>query len=624
MPPRTFIVLATYNGARFLPAQLASIQAQTVTAWTLLVRDDGSTDNTTELVRAAAHLDPRIELVDGDRPGHAGVVGNFGRLAALALERGASHVFLADQDDVWAPDKMARLLEAMTAAEARRGVDCPVLAHSDLRLIDGDSRAVADSFMRFQRIRHEERDPLRMLLVQNFVTGCATAVNRALLSFATPVPDGVPMHDWWLAICAAATGELVFITEPTIDYRRHGANTVAVRGFWRTLNPLRSDWRAVWRSGRTTQSAARTQAEALRDRLVVHDRASTPAVDVVRRYAELCAAPSAVVRISTARRLGLRSQTWPRTLALYLRLAAGVSSPATAPLRAATPANDHAPPTIVIVNYNGGTHLGRCLDSVTTSAPDAGAIVIDNASSDGSAAIASGRRRVRLVRNAANVGFGRAVNQAVALADSHVVMLVNPDCELRAGAFEALAAELEAHPECAIVAPRVLNDDGSVQGNVRGHPTLMTGLFGRTTLLTKLFPRSRMAMRNVAVRDDAGDGEARAVDWVSGACMLMRRAAFVRVGGFDERYFLYWEDADLCRRLAETGYTTRYVPAATVVHSGGASSRTARLLAIRAFHQSAFLYYSTHVARGPLQRAIARVLLATRCQWKLLAARRQS
>jgi GT2 family glycosyltransferase len=101
--------------------------------------------------------------------------------------------------------------------------------------------------------------------------------------------------------------------------------------------------------------------------------------------------------------------------------------------------------------------------------------------------------------------------------------------------------------------------------------------------------------------------------------MLVRRAAFDDVSGFDPRYFLYWEDADLCRRLRARGYEIRYVPGATAVHQVGQSSRTARAASIKAFHESAYLYYTTHVAPGPLnpKRAIARVLLAARCWWRL-------
>ena len=319
---RIFIVLATYNGARFLPAQLTSIQAQSITSWTLLVRDDGSTDGTLALLKTAVHDDARIELVD-DQSGTLGASGNFGRLASIAYERGADRLFFADQDDVWRADKLARLLSAIDERERSTSPKCPVLAYSDLRLIDDTGGEIAASFMQFQRIRHEPDDPLRMLVVQNFVTGCATAINRALLALALPIPEAVPMHDWWCAVVAAAAGVLTFVPETTIAYRRHGSNTVAVRGFWRTLNPLRTDWRAVWSTGRQTQDRTVAQAGELLQRLRERGHGSAPAIEPLSRYVALWEATSAIARLSSAHRLRLRSQTWPRTLALYLRFAAG-------------------------------------------------------------------------------------------------------------------------------------------------------------------------------------------------------------------------------------------------------------------------------------------------------------
>jgi len=171
------------------------------------------------------------------------------------------------------------------------------------------------------------------------------------------------------------------------------------------------------------------------------------------------------------------------------------------------------------------------------------------------------------------------------------------------------------------VGPAVVNEDSSPQGSARGDPDMLTGIFGRTTVATRLFPRLGAARRNVVVVEEAAGG--REVDWVSGACMLVRRDAFDRVGGFDERFFLYWEDADLCRRLRGAGWRVRYQPAARVVHLVGRSSRTNASLAIRAFHRSAYLYYVTHVhpSRWHPARWAAFALLALRCGWRL--ARRQ-
>jgi hypothetical protein len=274
----------------------------------------------------------------------------------------------------------------------------------------------------------------------------------------------------------------------------------------------------------------------------------------------------------------------------------------------------------VIVNYNAGDELRAALRSIADEMTGRAweAVVVDNASEDGSADIAAEfAPHARIVRNTANVGFGRGVNQGVAASSAPLVLIINPDCRLARGAVAAMRAELEAHPRRAIVGPQVLDPDGSVQGSARGDPDMLTGLFGRTSPLRRLLPSSSAATRNVVTT--AGGRESTVVDWVSGACMLVRRSAFDEVDGFDPRYFLYWEDADLCRRLRARGHEVRYLPAATAVHRVGHSSRTARAASIKAFHESAYLYYATHVAPGALspKRVLARLLLDARCWWQL-------
>jgi len=280
----------------------------------------------------------------------------------------------------------------------------------------------------------------------------------------------------------------------------------------------------------------------------------------------------------------------------------------------------------ILVNYNAGPELERALRSISdelTGQPWEG-VVIDNASMDDSAAAVDAfAAHVRLLRNTANVGFARGVNQGLAASKAPYVLVMNPDCRLMAGAITTLRTALDAHDQCAIVGPRVLNPDGSVQGSARGDPDMLTGLFGRTTFVRRLVPFLRVARRNIVVDDAIRSGqESVVVDWLSGACMLAKRAALTAVRGFDERFFLYWEDADLCRRLRNRGYHVRYVPGATAIHRVGQSSRTARAFAIRAFHDSAYLYYATHVAPTRLnpKRAVARAILQTRCLLQLVAA----
>jgi GT2 family glycosyltransferase len=270
----------------------------------------------------------------------------------------------------------------------------------------------------------------------------------------------------------------------------------------------------------------------------------------------------------------------------------------------------------VLVNFNAGPELAKALQSISSelSGHPWEAVVVDNASSDDSReSVKAFPPHVRVIANATNIGFGRAVNQGVKAASGSLLLIMNPDCRLASGAFAYMKREIERAPTTAVVGPRILDPDGSVQGNARGDPDMFTGLFGRTTLLRRILPALAVSRRNVITDAAIRNADAVTVDWVSGACLLVRRAAFEAVGGFDERYFLYWEDADLCRRLRARGYKVRYVPTATAVHRVGHSSRRVRAAAIRAFHESAYLYYATHVApHSRPRRALARVLLAAR------------
>ncbi len=277
--------------------------------------------------------------------------------------------------------------------------------------------------------------------------------------------------------------------------------------------------------------------------------------------------------------------------------------------------------SVVIVNFNAGEDLRRCLDSLAAGLAGLSwtGVVVDNQSADGSErAVADFAPPVALVRNAVNVGFGAGVNRGAAATDSRLLLVINPDCRLFPGSVARLGRELDAHSRCAVVAPAILNEDGTLQGNARGDPTMFTGLFGRSTLLRRVFPGSKIARRNVVTTAGAGESSV-AVDWVSGACMLVRRDVFERCGGFDERYFLYWEDADLCRRIRSEGFEIRYHPVPAATHVVARCSRADAARATREFHRSAYRYYRTHVGRTWLHpgRWTARPILGIRCWWQL-------
>jgi N-acetylglucosaminyl-diphospho-decaprenol L-rhamnosyltransferase len=283
---------------------------------------------------------------------------------------------------------------------------------------------------------------------------------------------------------------------------------------------------------------------------------------------------------------------------------------------------------VIIVSFNAGDWLERCVRSLEA---ELGEIpwelaVVDNASTDGfEERVPRLGSRTKIISNRVNAGFGRAANQGVAATRAPLVLFVNPDCEVLADSISRLCRELAEHEECAAAGPDILSLDGTRQGSARGDPDMLTGLFGRSTLLARTYPRLIPVRRNIRGPADLPTGAtSMEVDWVSGACVLVRRSAFVQIGGFDERYFLYWEDADLGRRLRAQGSSVRYVPEAKVLHALGHSSRMVPQIAVREFHRSAYLYYTTHVVRSKLHpvRYLARLVLFLRCRVYLSRASR--
>ncbi len=226
--PSYAIVLSTYNGAEFLTAQIESIRAQTAREWRLYIRDDGSTDETRDLLARFAAADSRVVVI-ADAAGNLGAPASFGALLSHTMSRGERYIFLSDQDDVWLPDKAARMLGVATEYESCLGSDMPVLVHSDLRVVSSDLDVIHPSYFQFQRIDPQTDARLPRLALRNAVTGCATLVNRALLEYALPLPR-VAMHDWWLAQCAALFGQIALLDQATVLYRQHGANVFGAKG----------------------------------------------------------------------------------------------------------------------------------------------------------------------------------------------------------------------------------------------------------------------------------------------------------------------------------------------------------------------------------------------------------
>lgn len=280
----------------------------------------------------------------------------------------------------------------------------------------------------------------------------------------------------------------------------------------------------------------------------------------------------------------------------------------------------HAPDvSAVIVNFKSYPELEACLASLLPGpSPDLEVIVVDHESSPRDLARLRERHPgIRTSATGGNPGFSAGVNAGARLAAGRHLLILNPDTQIGPSAIQEMARYLDEHPDTAVVGARVENPGGTVQRSARRFPTMLTGLAGRTSLFTRMWPGNPLSKRDVLA--DATTATPREVDWVAGSCMAVKADAFAKVGGMDEQFFLYWEDADLCKRLKEAGWRTVYLPSAVVIHGVGRSRRHARALSIRAFHRSAYLYFAKHRA-GTFRYVslpVAKALLVGRMTAKL-------
>ena len=255
------VVLPTYNGAPYLEAQLASIHAQSLRPSRVLLRDDGSTDGTQQLIHGLQErFGSWLQVLPAD--GNLGCTANVNRLLQATT---APYVALADQDDLWLPQKLEQALALMQQLEARYGASLALLVHSDLELMDERGVPLGCSYLQRQCL-----DPLRTtpadVSLTNVVTGCTALLNRALLERALPIPLHAVMHDWWLALVASVFGRIELLPQATVRYRQHGHNVLGAQGlglgyWWKRCQR----WAADPASAGTFRMAL-DQAQAFEDR----------------------------------------------------------------------------------------------------------------------------------------------------------------------------------------------------------------------------------------------------------------------------------------------------------------------------------------------------------------------
>jgi len=279
------ILLSTYNGERFLAEQLDSLLRQTWQDFIIIARDDGSSDGSPALLAEYAAKHPeRFRLLPGDG-NNLGACASFAQLLSHALEQGLeaapepgyglradpglapdpelasgvvsgtgtrldrapAYFLFCDQDDIWHEDKIERQMALMRQTEAD-DASLPVLVHSDLEVVDAESRPIAPFFTADQGL-NIQRNGFAELAISNLVTGCTALANRALARRALPIPREAIMHDWWLALTASAFGKLVYSAEPTVRYRQHDANTIGASRHTPAKLTRLSHWRRLLFSG---------------------------------------------------------------------------------------------------------------------------------------------------------------------------------------------------------------------------------------------------------------------------------------------------------------------------------------------------------------------------------------
>jgi GT2 family glycosyltransferase len=263
--------------------------------------------------------------------------------------------------------------------------------------------------------------------------------------------------------------------------------------------------------------------------------------------------------------------------------------------------------SIIIVNWNVRELLRACLQSIARGLGSLAGevIVVDSGSADGSPDMLRQEfPSVRLIACNSNVGFSAGNNLGLAAARGDFLLCLNPDTEIVGDALQILATHLRAHPDVGIVGPQLRYPDGTVQATRRRFPTFVTALL-ESTLLQRWFPRNRWLTSYYL--DDKPDDVTQDVDWLMGACFMLRRSIVSQVGGFDEDFFMYSEELDWMKRIKEAGWRIVFLPAAHVIHYEGKSSEQVVPLRHIRFQSSKIRYFQKH--HGRLAAFSLRVLL---------------
>lgn len=255
-----------------------------------------------------------------------------------------------------------------------------------------------------------------------------------------------------------------------------------------------------------------------------------------------------------------------------------------------------------------------CINSIykTVKGIENEIIVVNNSAlDDGIKAVKQNFPKTKLIQNEINVGFAKANNQAAKLAKGDILLFLNPDIVLTEGAVNNMVTYLKSHKETGVLGPKILNMDKTLQYSCRSFPGVWTGLFNRYSFISRLFPNNRYTKKYLLL--DFDHNGIKEVDWLSGSCMMISKNVFLKVGLFDENYFLFNEDVDLCKRMKNYGYKTIYFPDSKVYHHIISSNNRVSPDIIMKRHIGMCYYFKKHHRKNIFVRYFINFFIMLRC-----------
>ncbi|MGN0838537.1 MAG: glycosyltransferase family 2 protein [Pyramidobacter sp.] len=277
------ILMAVWNGEKYLAAQLDSLFSQTVQDFCLYVSDDGSSDGTMDILEQYRCRHPDRMFVCRNATGRHGAMRNF---FSLMTVRRDDYLMLCDQDDVWLPRKIELTLAKMRGMEQQYGKSVPLLVHTDLKIADRNLNVLCSSYRAALNANYS-RTALKDALIQNIITGCAAMYNRALADLITEEPARARMHDWWLMLIAAAFGAIGHVDEPLILYRQHGNNSIGAED----MRTLSYKLRRLFNGGEVKKAIDITYPQAQSFLDIYRDRLSPQQTKLLEQYIEIPSLP---------------------------------------------------------------------------------------------------------------------------------------------------------------------------------------------------------------------------------------------------------------------------------------------------------------------------------------------